>query len=128
MNPAALIEQMETYLLSRGIRVSSKPFQARSTSAGGLVKLEGRTLVVLDSMAPPVERLMVLAEALCSLDYEPALLPSEVRRAVKKASAKRSWRHRRLVVKLGLTKPPWLQSQLVSRSPGLRACKGNVRT
>ncbi len=74
MNPAALIEQMETYLLSRGIRVCSKPFQAKSTSAGGLVKLEGRTLVVLDSMAPPVERLMVLAEALCSLDYEPALL------------------------------------------------------
>lgn len=125
MNPAALIEQIEGYLSSLGVEICSKPFQGASASAGGLVKLKGRTLVVVDSKAPQVERLMVLADALCGLDCEPASLSPDVQRVVAKASAKRRWRRKRLVGRANLPKPLWLQSRLLSKSPGLRACRRN---
>ena len=125
VNPATLIEQMENYLSLLGVEVCSKPFQVTSVSAGGLVKLNGRTLVVVDSKAPQVERLMVLADALCGLDCEPTLLPPEVQRIVAKAKAKRRWRRKRLIGRANVPKPLWLQSRLLSKSPGLRACRRN---
>jgi len=127
VNPSALIEQIETYLSLLGVPICCKPFHANGTSSGGLVKLNGRILVVVDSAAPQVERLMVLADALSCLGIQPEVLPEEVRRLVVKARAKRQWRRKRLLGRISVAKPLWLQSRLVSRSPGLRACKGNDR-
>ena len=125
VNPAPLIEQIEDYLSSLGVQVYSTPFQVKSISAGGLVKLNGRTLVVVDSRAPQVERLMVLADALCGLDCEPASLSADVQRLLSKARSKRRWRRRRLVGRVTMPKPLWLQSRLLSRSPGVHACRRN---
>ena len=127
MNPLALIEQIETYLSSLGVPICCKPFHANGICSGGLVKLNGRMLVVVDSAAPQVERLMVLADALSCLGVQPEVLSEEVRRVVAKARAKRHWRRKRLLGRLSAAKPLWLQSRLVSRNPGLRACKGNDR-
>ncbi len=127
VNPSTLIEQIETYLSSLGVPICCKPFHANGICSGGLVKLNGRMLVVVDSAAPQVERLMVLADALGCLGIQPEGLPEEVRRWVAKACAKRQWRRKRLLGRLSVAKPLWLQSRLVSRSPGLRACKGNGR-
>ncbi len=125
VNPAALIEQIERYLFSRGVRGASRPFQTGNGIAGGLVKLKGRPLVVVDSSAPQVERLMVLADVLCSLDIELDALPMEVRRVVAKARTRRRWLRARLVGRVNLKSPFWLHSRPLVRSPGLRACKGN---
>lgn len=125
VNPAALIEQIERYLFSRGVRVAARPFQGANGIAGGLVKLKGRPLVVVDSSAPQVERLMVLADVLCSLNIELASVSMEVRRVVAKARARRRWLRCRLVGRINLNNPIWLQSTRLVRSPGLRACKGN---
>jgi hypothetical protein len=96
-------------------------------TSGGLVKLNGRMLVVVDSEAPESERLLVLADALSCLGVKPEVLSEEVQRIVKKARAKRRWRRKRVFGRVGEVKPLWLQSRLVSRTPGLRACKGNDR-
>jgi hypothetical protein len=120
-----LIEQIESCLSSLGIEVCAKPFHSTSSSAGGLVKLRGRTLVVVDGGAPQVERLMVLADALCGLDCEPSLLSPDAQRIVAKARARRRWRRKRLVGKSSLPKTLWLQSRLLSKHPGLRACRRN---
>lgn len=125
VDPTALIRQIERYLRSRGIEICSKPFQSNLLSAGGLVKLNGRSVVIVDGKAPDVERLMALAEALCALDLEPTELPSAVQSVVVKAHARRRWRRRRLVGKRNLVKPLWLQSKILSRRPGLRACPSN---
>ncbi len=125
MDPAALIKQIEHYLRSRSIEICSKPFQVVAPSAGGLVKLHGRSLVVIDSKASDIERLMALAEALCALDLEPTELPVAVQSVVVKVHAKRRWRRRRLVGKHHFVKPLWLQSKLVSRRPGLHRCSDN---
>ncbi len=127
VNPSSLIEQIEAYLSSRGVPVCCKPLHAQGIVSGGLVKLNGRILVVVDSAAPQVERLMVLADALGRLGIDPGALSEDVRCLVTKARAKRLWRRKRLLGRLGGAKPLWLQSRLVSRSPGLRACKGNDR-
>lgn len=128
VDPAALIEQIESYLLSRGVPICCKPFHTSGMSSGGLVKLNGRMLVVVDSEAPQGVRLMVLADALSCLGVQPDVLSEEVQRIVAKARAKRLWRRKRVLGRLGVTKPLWVQSRLVSRRPGLRACKGNDRT
>jgi hypothetical protein len=125
VDPAVLIKQIERYLRSRGIEICAKPFQIDAPSAGGLVKLNGRSLVVVDSKAPDVERLMALAEALCALECEPALLPPDVQSIVVKAHAKRRWRRRRLVGARNFAKPLWLQSKILSRRPGLHTCPSN---
>jgi len=122
VNPATLIRQIERYLGSRGVEICSRPFQIEAPSAGGLVRLNGRSLVVVDSKAPVMERLMALAEALCALDYEPTLLPPDVQSIVLKAHAKRRWKRRRLMGRRKVFKPLWLQSKILSRKPGLRAC------
>jgi len=123
VNPATLIRRIERYLKSRGVEVCSKPFQIEAPSAGGLVKVNGRSLVVVDSKAPEVERLMALAEALCALEYEPALLPPGVQSIVVRAHAKLRWKRRRLMGKRKVFKPLWLQSKILSRKPGLHACR-----
>jgi hypothetical protein len=125
VDPPALIKKIEGYLRSRGIEICAKPFQIEAPSAGGLVKLNGRALVVVDSKAPDVERLMALAEALCALEFEPALLPPEVQSIVVKVNARRRWKRRRLVGKRNLVKPLWLQSKILSRRPGLHICPSN---
>ena len=123
VNPSMLIRQIERYLRSRGVEICARPFQIEAPSAGGLVKLNGRSLVIVDGKAFVVERLMALAEALCALDYEPALLPPDVRSIVVKARAKRRWKRRRLMGKRKVFKPLWLQSKILSRKPGLHACR-----
>lgn len=125
MDTAALIKTIERYLRSRGIEICAKPFQIEAPSAGGLVKLNGRALVVVDSKAPDVERLMALAEALCALDCEPALLPPDVQSIVVRAHARRRWKRRRLVGKRNFVKPLWLQSMILSRRPELHNCPSN---
>jgi hypothetical protein len=123
VTPVAMIQQMERLLSSRGVKVSARPIQSSNGIAGGLVKLKGRPLVVIDSSAPQVEQLMVLAEVLCSLDFELALLPTDVRRIVVKARAKRRWRLARLTGRARDHRRSWTQLRLVTFGPGLRACK-----
>ncbi len=125
VDPPALIKKIELYLRSRGIEICAKPFHMEAPSSGGLVKINGRALVVVDSKAPDVERLMALAEALCALDCEPALLPAEVQSIVVKAHARRRWKRRRMVGKRSFGKPLWLQSMILSRRPELHNCPSN---
>lgn len=127
VNPAALVRQIEAYLSSRGVPVCARPFQVASLNSGGLVKINGRAVVLLNSAAPPVERLMALADALCSLDFEPESLSIEVKRLVSKALAKRRWRRRQLVGARRRNNLLWLRSRLVLQRPGLRACEANDR-
>jgi hypothetical protein len=118
---------MASILSHHGVRLSSRPFHSAGTVAGGVVKLGGRVLVVIDSAAPAVEQLMAMAEVICSLGIEFSSLSSEARQVVERARARRRWRRKRLLGRAACNQSIWQSSRLSLRSPGVRACKGNER-
>lgn len=128
VTPRATIEEMALILARHGVRVSFRPFHSVSTVAGGVVKLGAQSLVVINGAAPIVEQLMALAEALCSLDIELALLPHEIALLVAKAHARRRWRRRRLLGLSSRNKLMWQLSRSSTRYPGIHACKRNDKT
>ena len=67
--------------------VRVEPLLARSSSGGGLCKVGGRTLVVIDENAPLPDRSAALAKALGHFDLETIYLPPEVRRFIRRGTA-----------------------------------------
>ncbi len=90
--------------------------------AGGLVTLRGRPTVFLDLSAPEVEKIAVLADALCSFDLRGLAPSSEALRALTLARCRRR-RQRRIHRGLRmLPAPVLLASRWRRNKPGLRRC------
>jgi len=53
-----------------GIEVRSEPFETGGTSAGGICKLRGRELILIDAKASVPDRAAALATVLADLDHE----------------------------------------------------------
>lgn len=79
------------------VGLSSRPFQSASPSAGGAVKVGGKTIVIVDGGAPVVEQLVALAEAVCALSLESSLLSLDARSFVEHVRSRRHWRRKRLL-------------------------------
>lgn len=73
-----LLEQLAERL---GIEVRYEPMgEWRGASAGGLCRLHGRAVILVDAGAPPAEQVGVLLDALCQLDTESIFVPPAIRR------------------------------------------------
>jgi hypothetical protein len=108
VDPARLLDELLAVARKLGIHVRIEPLLVQSSRAGGLCRLRGRTLVLLDERASIVERGAVLAEALAGLELDNVYMPPEVRLLIALTKTSRV-----LPSLTGQTRP----------KPGVRACR-----
>ena len=73
-----------------GIEVRVEPFHGGIRSAGGLCRLRGRVLVLIDQRLGVFDRTRTLADALSELDTEGVYLTPEARRFIEATHKPRS--------------------------------------
>ena len=94
VEPRSLLDALLDFAARLPLEVRREPFSHRSTVAGGLCRLRGREVILLDAAAPAVEQAVALAEAL-ALKLEARPLPAcvpVVKEALQAAQARLSWR------------------------------------
>lgn len=62
-----------------GLRVRVEPFLTVGESAGGVCKVLGKTLVLIDASSPILDRTAALARILATFDHESVYLAPEAR-------------------------------------------------
>jgi hypothetical protein len=87
VTPERLHQHLEELLARLGVDVRSESFDPKmfhdTSTRGGLCRLRNRTVVLVDSRAPLVERIAVLATAAASLDTESVYVPPAVREVIE---------------------------------------------
>jgi hypothetical protein len=108
VDPARLYDALLSVALKLGVEIRVERLLVDSQRAGGLCRLRGRQLVLLDDRSSTVERSAALAEALSELDLEGIYMPPEARLVVE--AARRA------------APAPTLAAELLPK-PGLRTCR-----
>ena len=108
VEPARLYDALLAVAHKLGVEVRVERLLVRSARAGGLCRLRGRQVVLLDDGASTVERNAALAEALSLLDVDGIFMPPEARLVLE--AARRA------------TPVPTLAAELMPK-PGLRTCR-----
>jgi hypothetical protein len=80
-----LLDELLTVARRLGIEVRVEPFRGGVRSPGGLCRLRGRVLVLIDQRLGVFDRTRTLAEALSELDVEGVYLTPEARRIIEAA-------------------------------------------
>lgn len=75
----AMLRALEELARRVGLEVRIEPQWLGGASAGGLCRLRGVPVVLLDGLAPMHERIGVLCEALAQFDLETVFLPPALR-------------------------------------------------
>jgi hypothetical protein len=83
MKPEQMTEALETAAGQLGIRVRYEVLTTGAVASGGLCKVKGEWLVIIDKKASPSERATILADALASFDTDSVFLPPKVREMVQ---------------------------------------------
>jgi hypothetical protein len=90
VDPKALLDELLGACRMLGLSVREEPMKVPATRlAGGLVRLHGIPVVIVDSLSPVVDRVAAVADAICELDIDPIRLSTEARRAISHARARR---------------------------------------
>lgn len=89
MPPETIFAELQRLAARVGVEVRAERFDLRVIEGrGGLCKLRGRPVVVMDAGLPLLDKIGVMAEALAALDlqaiYVPAFLRAKVTRAARK--------------------------------------------
>lgn len=119
MDPRQLLGELRAAALALGVEVRAAPFTARGSSAGGLCRVRGRSVIVLDASASSIDQAAALAEALASYDLAPARLAREALDFVETARS-RAERHR---APPSTTGGPPRVATLPLPKPGLRSTR-----
>lgn len=94
MSPERLYQHLEELLRRLGVPVRPEVFDAHLfgdlSSKGGLCRLRGRSVVLVDAAAPLVERLAVLASAAATLDTESVFVLPAVREVIEAHRSRRA--------------------------------------
>lgn len=72
-----------------GLEVRIEPFDTGGTSVGGICRLHGRRLILIDASASVPERAAALASALSGLDHERVYLAPGAREYIYREEARR---------------------------------------
>jgi len=82
-----MLQELEAVLVRLGVPVRQEPFDPRMfgdlSSRGGLCRLRGQTVVLVDAHAPVLDRIAVLAEAASQLDSDSIHTPPAVRDCIE---------------------------------------------
>jgi len=105
-----------------GVAVRAEPFgKGLLQGRGGLCRVDGKAMVVMDDKLGVPERIAVLAEALATFDLEAVTLPPVVRELLAKQAARgRKPRKKRAA-------PPAQGALDGSRHPGLARARPRAR-
>jgi hypothetical protein len=120
VDPKDLLSELLRTCQSLGLTIREEPMKVPATRlSGGLVRLRGKAVVIVDSSAPVVDRIAAVADALCELAVDPLHLTREARRAIALARLRRRrmlkfLRSRRIEVV-----SPWKRPRLLRPKPGL---------
>ena len=86
MQPLELAQALETLAARLGVAVRYEAIDrslTRGRPGGGLVRLRGKPLILIDSRLGPRERVGVLAHALAHFDLDGIYLPPVVRATIR---------------------------------------------
>ncbi|HET6147632.1 MAG TPA: hypothetical protein VFH68_08870 [Polyangia bacterium] len=89
MKPEQMTEALEQVAAQVGVRVRYEVMTGDTAGAGGLCKLKGEWVVMMDRRTPAADRAVMLLEALSGFDTDQIFLPPKIREALqaKRASA-----------------------------------------
>ncbi len=126
VEPARLVDELMGVARKLGIEVRVVPLRGPTRSAGGLCRLNGKQMLLLDQKSSAIDRAGALAEALAGLDdLENVFMAPEARELVHVA------RVRALRLASGPTRPSSMPPSpirtLVRAKPGVRAAKPRAR-
>jgi hypothetical protein len=83
MKPEQVLEALEDAAGKLGVEVRYEALAASGVSGGGgLCKVKGQWLVLIDKKATPAERVALLADALGAFDTSALELPAKAREAL----------------------------------------------
>jgi hypothetical protein len=80
-----LLDELLTVAKRLGIEVRVEPFRGGIRSSGGLCRLRGRALVLIDQRLGAFDRSRALADALSELDVDGVYLTPQARRLIETA-------------------------------------------
>jgi hypothetical protein len=83
-----LLDEFLSVAMRLGIEVRVQPFHGGIRSSGGLCRLRGRVLVLIDQRLGVFERTRTLADALSELDVEGVYLTPQARSFIEAARAR----------------------------------------
>jgi len=85
MDTATKLQLLDQLAARLGVEVRYEPMKEdRGSAAGGLCRLRGRTIIIVDSKAPQAEQVGVLLDALSELDTDSVFVPPLIREALAK--------------------------------------------
>ncbi|MGC4063469.1 MAG: hypothetical protein QM784_02210 [Polyangiaceae bacterium] len=118
VDPKALLDELIGACRMLGLSVREEPMKVPATRlAGGLVRLHGIPVVIVDSLSPIVDRVAAVADAICELDIDPIHLSTEARRAISHARARRRRARRGLRNRRSDPTSPWRASRMLRPKP-----------
>jgi hypothetical protein len=87
VSPTRLLSELETVAARLGIDLRVEPFEDRQLGArGGLCRVQGRPLIMMDASLPVADRISVLARALSAFDVSSIYVPPLVRARIEAAA------------------------------------------
>ena len=89
MDPEDVLRELEALAGRLGVLVRFEPFDL-ALGKGGLCRLRGRPLIVIDAGLPLLDRIAVLAQALARFDLEAVYLPPFLRARIAANAARRA--------------------------------------
>jgi len=81
MKMDAVLDELEAAASKLGVKVSYEVL-AETVGGGGLCKVKGAWVVIMDRKLPPAERAAMLIDALVGFDTDSVFLPPQVRDAI----------------------------------------------
>jgi hypothetical protein len=90
MKPRHLLKELEKVAHAVELSVRTQPFRNSALSAGGLCKLRGERVVLLNSRSPEDERALVLGEVLSRMDTTHVPMSDFLREFLQERQPKRS--------------------------------------
>jgi len=82
MKPEQMTETLEQAAAQLGVQVRYDTMTGDAAGGGGLCKVKGAWVVIMDRKLPPAERAAMLIDALVGFDTDSVFLPPQVRDAI----------------------------------------------
>ena len=81
-----MLAELQKLANRAGVVVRFEAFDAKSAKRGGLCKVNGAPLVVVDARLTVLEKIGILSEALAALDVEAMFVPPVLRARIEKGA------------------------------------------
>jgi hypothetical protein len=83
VSPTRLLSELERVAARLDIELRIEPLGGELGTRGGLCRIRGRALILIDASLPIAERISVLAEALSAFDVGSIYVPPVVRECIE---------------------------------------------